>query len=35
VVELSGGIYRLMTKEKECRLYRIMENARTSTGGPA
>jgi hypothetical protein len=26
VVELSGGIYRLMTVEKECRLYRIMES---------
>ncbi len=25
VVELSGGIYRLMTTDKECRLYRIVE----------
>ena len=25
VVELSGGIYRLVTPGKECRLYRIME----------
>jgi len=29
VVELSGGIYRLMTKEKECRLYRIIDNGRS------
>jgi len=25
VVELSGGIYRLVTPDKECRLYRIIE----------
>ena len=25
VVELSGGIYRLVTPGKECRLYRIIE----------
>jgi hypothetical protein len=25
IVELSGGIYRLMTPDKECRLYRIKE----------
>ena len=26
LVELSGGIYRLVTPGKECRLYRIIED---------